>query len=63
MIKVMLSLFCYCRDIADWLIDKYPESMAVRDHVSSLKYLLTAYISQSEICLMIISSNMIITTM
>ena len=24
------------RDIADWLMDKYPESMAVRDNVSTV---------------------------
>ena len=26
---------CTCRDIVDWLIDKYPESMNVRDNVST----------------------------
>ena len=32
-VKIELKNY-YCRDIVDWLIDKYPESMNVRDNVS-----------------------------
>lgn len=27
----------FCRDIVDWLVDKYPESMGVRDNVSTIQ--------------------------
>ena len=31
----MITLIILFRDIVDWLIDKYPEAMNVRDNVSN----------------------------
>ena len=33
-IQFQIHLSCF-RDIVDWLVDKYPESMGVRDNVST----------------------------
>ena len=35
--SIQFEMHSFCRDIVDWLVEKYPESMGVRDNVSTIQ--------------------------